>query len=323
MASDQRTGEVFDLGYQRYDGPREGRSRARKAMYWNGVRIVLGIGRGAKAKILPLLLFISAMLPAVIFVIILSFVDQLGVGDEAADFVPGPGDYYDIISLLLFIFGAIMAPELLSPDRKERVIDLYLVRPISSSDYAFTRVAAFFTIVLALAYSGQIVLQIGLILTSADPLEYIKDNWLDIPKFLAAGVLVAGFITIVPMAVASFTSRRAYASAFVIGLFMVTWIMANALTSTECDTRVTTENGEIVTQRDCEPVTRGAAKWFALMSLRDVPLRMSDLVFDRVSEEPSAMAAAELHDSVPIGVYVLLTIGPAGILWWQYRRTKL
>ena len=166
MASDQRTGEVFDLGYQRYDGPREGRSRARKAMYWNGLRTVLGVGRGAKAKILPLLLFISAMIPALVFVIILSF------AGEAADFLPGPGDYYDIISLLLFIFGAIMAPELLSPDRKERVLDLYLVRPISSSDYAFTRVAAFFTIVLALAYSGQIVLQVGLVLTASDALEY-------------------------------------------------------------------------------------------------------------------------------------------------------
>ncbi len=317
MASDQRAGEVFDLGYQRYDGPREGRSRARKAMYWNGLRTVLGVGRGAKAKILPLLLFISAMIPALVFVIILSF------AGEAADFRPGPGDYYDIISLLLFIFGAIMAPELLSPDRKERVLDLYLVRPISSSDYAFTRVAAFFTIVLALAYSGQIVLQVGLVLTASDALEYIKDNWLDVPRFLAAGVLVAAFITIVPMAVSAFTSRRAYASAFVIGLFMVTWIMSNALTSTECENSVSSETGRPVAERTCEPVTGDSAKWFALMSVRDVPLRMSDFVFDRVSDEPSALAAAELNDAIPIAVYVLFTIGPAGLLWWQYRRTKL
>ena len=37
-------GEVFDLGYQHYDGPREGRSRARKAIFWDGIRTVLGLG---------------------------------------------------------------------------------------------------------------------------------------------------------------------------------------------------------------------------------------------------------------------------------------
>ena len=139
-------GEVFDLGYRRYDGPREGRSRARKAMYWDGVRTVIGIGRGGRAKILPVLMFIAAMFPAVVFVIILSF------AGEAADFLPGPGDYYEIISLMLFIFGAIMAPELLSPDRKDRVLDLYLVRPITSSDYVFARALAYFIMVPRLMF---------------------------------------------------------------------------------------------------------------------------------------------------------------------------
>ena len=59
----QTTGEVFDLGYQHYDGPREGRFRARTALWVNGVRTALGLGRGAKAKILPTLLFVAAMAP--------------------------------------------------------------------------------------------------------------------------------------------------------------------------------------------------------------------------------------------------------------------
>ena len=31
-------GQLFDLGYQHYEGPREGRMRARKALFVNGVR---------------------------------------------------------------------------------------------------------------------------------------------------------------------------------------------------------------------------------------------------------------------------------------------
>ena len=38
--------EVFDLGYQHYKGPREGQMRARKAIWINGMRTALGLGRG-------------------------------------------------------------------------------------------------------------------------------------------------------------------------------------------------------------------------------------------------------------------------------------
>ena len=54
-------GEVFDIGYQRYTGPREGRARARKAVWVNGVRTALGLGRGWPSKLLPILLFAVLM----------------------------------------------------------------------------------------------------------------------------------------------------------------------------------------------------------------------------------------------------------------------
>ena len=60
----QRTGELFDLGYQHYDGPREGRMLARKAVFSDGFRTTLGLGRGPMAKVLPMLLFGAAMAPA-------------------------------------------------------------------------------------------------------------------------------------------------------------------------------------------------------------------------------------------------------------------
>jgi ABC-2 type transport system permease protein len=314
-------GEVFDLGYQRYDGPREGRSRARNAIYWDGVKLILGIGRGPKSKILPLLLFISAMLPAVVFVIILSF-----LGDGAEEFIPGPADYNGLIATLLIIFGAIMAPELFTPDRKDRVLDLYLVRPITSTDYAVARVAAFMSIVLALVYSGQIVLQAGLILTAAEPWGYIKDNWADIPRFITAGFLVALFITAIPMAVATFTNRRAYASAFVIGLFMVAAFTVNGLTSENCSGQARSADGKITFEdMDCAPVTGEAAKYISLLSFMDTSLAMNDLVFDRIDTDPSParMAMRDLHDAIPIGAYGLYTLIPLALIWWQYRRTRI
>ncbi len=306
-------GEVFDLGYQRYDGPREGRSRARKAIYWDGVKLILGIGRGPKSKILPLLLFIGAMFPALVFVIILSV-----AGDVAGFLFDGPAGYNGMISTLLIMFGAIMAPELFTPDRKDRVLDLYLVRPITSTDYAMARVAAFMSIVLALVYSGQIVLQLGLILTATEPWGYIKDNWQDIPRFIGAGFLVALFITAIPMAVATFTNRRAYASVFVIGLFMVTAVTVEILTQVEsCPGHARSMNGEIILDElECEPLTGDAAKYIELLNFGAAPLFMNDLVFDIESR-------SELHDAIPIGAYGVYTVIPLALIWWQYRRTRI
>lgn len=309
-------GEVYDLGYQRYDGPREGRARARRAIFENGVRTVLGLGRGPRAKIMPVLLFIGAMAPALVFVIILS------VAGPLAGFLPGPADYYQVVSIIMILFAAIMAPELLCPDRRDNVIHLYLVRPLTPTDYVLGRFLAFFVIVLVLAYSGQIVLQLGLVLTASNPMDYLRDNWLDIPRFLAAGVLFAAFIAVVPLAVAALTTRRAVAAAFVIGLFLITSAVAGGLTE---EAHCHDEEGPLA---PCPPgeggaVTGDAAKWFALISFGDVPIRVNDMIFDRENESGSARAAAELPDVIPIGVYLLFTIGPGFVLWWRYQRIRV
>ncbi|MCH7607721.1 MAG: ABC transporter permease [Chloroflexi bacterium] len=309
-------GEVYDLGYQRYDGPREGRARARRAIFENGVRTVLGLGRGPRAKIMPVLLFVGAMAPAFVFVIILS------VAGPLAGFLPGPADYYQVVSIIMILFAAIMAPELLCPDRRDNVIHLYLVRPLTPTDYVLGRFLAFFVIVLVLAYSGQIVLQLGLVLTASNPMDYLRDNWLDIPRFLVAGVLFAAFIAVVPLAVAALTTRRAVAAAFVIGLFLITSAVAGGLTE---DAHCHDEEGALA---PCTPgeggaVTGDAAKWFALISFGDVPIRVNDMIFDRENESATARAAAELPDVIPIGVYLLFTIGSGFVLWWRYQRIRV
>ena len=102
--------QVYDLRYQRYSGPREGRGRSRRAVFESGVRAVLGVGRGGRAKILPALLFVSAMAPAVVFIIILAVAEDVTGGDASA-FIPGAGDYYNIVGTILILFAAVMAPE--------------------------------------------------------------------------------------------------------------------------------------------------------------------------------------------------------------------
>ena len=302
----QPEGQLFDLGYQHYDGPREGRMRARKAVFTDGFKTTLGLGRGAGAKVLPILLFGAAMAPAVILALIASL-------SEGQLDVPGHSVYYQIVSTVLLIFAAIIAPELLCPDRRNGVISLYLVRPLSITDYVVARWLAFFSVTLLLVYSGQIVLLAGLILSAADPLEYLKDNWLDIPRILAAGLVLTAFITTLPLAVSAFTDRRAIAAALVIGLFVISAAAGGILTG--CD-----EQQNRGPNGDCVPLTGDAAKWFGLVDVGRIPTNVNEIIFDSENEGQRSRLISQMPKVVPIGWYMLSTGGLALTLWWRYRR---
>ena len=229
--------------------------------------------------------------------------------------------------MILLLFSAIMAPELLCADRRDNVIHLYLVRPLTPTDYVVGRYLAFFAIVLAIVYSGQLVLQIGLVLSADNPLTYLRDSWSTILRILAAGVVIAAFIAVIPLAVAAFTTRRAYAAAFVIGLFLTSTAVAAALTAPDFVCEEIEVDGRIV-HTECRPSDEGAltgdaAKWFTLIALGEIPLRVNDLIFDRENDSEIARAAADLPDALLVGWYLLFTAGPGALLWWRYQRIRI
>ena len=307
----EQTGEIFDLGYQHYEGPREGRARARQALLVNGVRTAIGLGRGWQSKVLPALLSLAVVIPAGIISLTASTAGPL-------EQTQGPADYYRIVAVILFLFSATIAPELLCPDRRDRVIDLYLVRPLTTTDYVVGRYLAFFSVMLALVLFGQIILFVGLTLAAPEPLEYIPDHWFDVPRFIAAGIVVALFATTIPLAVSTFTIRRTYAAAFVIALFLVSLPVAGILSL--CEEHEALHGASEAAQQQCEPATGDAAKWFALLSFPEVPMHVSDIIFNDHSGSGFAKLVREHPAAIPIGWFLILTIGPGFVLWWQYRR---
>ena len=317
--------EVFDLGYQRYTGPREGRNRARWALLENGVRTLLGIGRGGKAKILPVLLFISAIAPAVAFVVILAFIGDLAAAVEEGDFVPGTADYYGVVALVLVLFGAIMAPELLGPDRRDNVLPLYLVRPLTTLDYLVARLLAFALIALALVYSGQAVLFTGQAFTAEEPFQYLRDNWADIPRILLVGAVISLFISVATLAVSAYVVRRAVAAAVIIGVYIVVGGVVDTLTFAENCIDQEAGFGEQAFREDvdCDYITGDFAPFIALLSPSGVTDNINALVFDLPPQSPSLQAASELPDLTPVAAYLVWVIVPAAMLWNRYRRLRL
>ena len=312
-------GEIFDIGYQHYDGPRNGRLHAVWSLWVNGFRTTLGLGRGTLAKLLPFGMLIATVAPAAGVVLLATI-----FGPEE-DVIPSHEDYYGLISILLLLFSAIVAPELIIPDRRSGVINLYLVRPITAIDYVAARWASFLGLSLILVYSGQVLLLIGFLLTAGDPVDYLRDNWLDIPKFLAAGALVALFVTTIPLAVSSFTTRRTYAAAVVIAVFVISVPVAGMLTSSDCEfSERTSSEGANVQTSSCEYVTGDAAKWFALLDVGRAPIILSNMIFDAEGTgDPVWRLIDSHHPSIPILWYALLVLGPGALLFLRYRRMTI
>lgn len=303
------TGEVFDLGYKRYDGPREGRMRSRQALWVNGVRTALGLGRGWQSKVLPGFLVVAVIVPALLFSFIASRAQQI-------QDIPTQADYFRVVNIVVLLFSATTAPEILCPDRRDRVLDLYLVRPLTTTDYVVGRWLAFFSVMLPFVYAGQLVFFIGLTLAANHPFDYLRDQWLDVPRLLVVGAAIAAFGTSIPLAISTFTIRRTYAAAIVIAIFLVTPFIAGSLTF--CQNQ---DNSPAAIQQ-CDPATGAAAKWVALVSLPEVPLHVGDRVFNETGDSHVAELVHELNPVVPVSWFLILVIGPGAVLWWQYWRMR-
>ena len=228
MTTDQteRTGTVFDIGYQSYAGEREGRSRAWQTIFWDGVKNGMGIGRGGWAKFLPWLVLSPTIATGLVFAAIGAFFEQFGFDVDETEGalpvdLPGHLELTAVISFMILIFAAFVGPELVCPDRRNRVIHLYFVRPITMFDYLGARWCALFMLLLAASVLPHITYWIGLLFGVADSLGHAQDNWLDVPRFVGNGIVFAIFTTSITIAISSMTDRRMIATLIVVGTIMI------------------------------------------------------------------------------------------------------
>lgn len=294
------TGTVFDIGYQRYTGVREGRGRARRAMFRDGIRAALGLGRPPRAKVLPWFFLFVLVSIALVMALVAGAADRMmGPGAAERMDLPSHVDYYGIASIVMFVFAAVVAPELLCRDKREGVINLYLVRPLTGSDYIVSRWLAFFSIMLVAAWLPQVILFLGLSGGDASPMQYLQKYWLDLPRFLASGFAFAAYLTTLALLVASFTSRRAYASVFLVGLVAITAPFTLGLS---------------------QEIEGPVGEWISMFALTSIPLHLNDVIFGEMSELTEEVPGSKLSNLAKTAWYLLWTILPGVYLWSRYRR---
>lgn len=212
---------IHDIGYQRYRGTHLGPTGAWRSLFGQGFRAMFGLGRGAKAKIIPVFIVVVTVLPA-LAVLSAAALSQGVVPIRYGRIIEG-----QLIMLMLFI--AAQSPEVLSRDQQHHVLPLILTRDVTRFSYATARFAAIVSALFLVAITPLLVLYIGEIAVAVDPTVAFARMGSRIWPVLGQSALTALAIGGIGAALAACTPRRAYATAAIIGVFIGAAAMASAL----------------------------------------------------------------------------------------------
>lgn len=222
-AGGQVAGVIHDIGYQTYDGPRLGRRQIAQALCWHSFRSAFGIGRGAKAKIIPVLTFVIMCSPALVNAV------AMALGRSHARVVEYDTYVGTLRVLVMLVFIAAQAPELVSRDLRSRVLPLYFARPIRRRDYPAAKYVAFTLACLAMIDIPVLLLYVGTIMQVHGGAAIWAQTRAVIPG-LAVGLMWAAVLAAVGLALASVSGRRAFSTGSVAIFLFLTWTLTTVLT---------------------------------------------------------------------------------------------
>jgi len=276
-----RYGEVFDRGYQHYEGRREGRAHAVRALTWYSVRRALGVKKRWTAKIIPIFLYAASFLPVAVIIGIRALVGPVAEGFNYSTL-------YIALSPLLLIFAAAAAPEMLCDDRRENVLPLYFSRAITRGDYLLAKIAALGILLGSIAILPPLLLFIGNVLLADSPLTYLREQPDEVGRILATGTLLSIFYAAIGLVIASFTARKGVAAAIYIGFITIETAIVQALASA---------------------ITASWRDFLDLISLADVPDRIINWIFGGATAVGSPPIGAPLQG----WLYLLVVAAVAAI----------
>ncbi len=223
MSTDQAAaGVIHDLGYRRYQGQRLGRPAIARALCWHSLRAAFGLGRGARAKIVPFAMVALLSLPALLSAVLVA--RSAGHVRE----ISYTGYVFRLRALVMLIFVAVQAPELVSRDLRHHVLPLYLSRPLRRLDYPLAKLAAFSAACLIVTGVPLVLLYLGTVASASGGGQVLAET-----GALAAGLLAAAawavLLAAIGLALAALASRRAYATGLVAICLFVSWTLASIL----------------------------------------------------------------------------------------------
>jgi ABC-2 type transport system permease protein len=288
--ADAPSGVIHDIGYQRYQGPRLSPAYGTLALFTHSLRGVFGLGRPARSKVIPFGLLAISCMPALVSGAL-----------TAVGHVPHIPyvDYPYYLQLVMILFVAAQAPQLIAGDARFHVLALYFSRPLERPQYVWAKLAAL-ACGLAIVLAAPVVIMYGsALLGDARSLTDAVRESGQAAAGLAVAMLHAVFLAAVGLTLSAFTRRRAFGSLVVLATYLV-------LTTTVSIVIPLTGGGPVAT----------TATFFSPFDLMN---RLAASIFHL---QP-ALAVAPSAPGWAYGVATLAVLGSCvAILHWRYRRIE-
>ncbi|GAA2450323.1 ABC transporter permease [Actinomadura vinacea] len=289
------TSTIHDIGYRHYEGRRLGRAYVMRSLYVHNLRAAYGLGRPARAKVMPFLLVAIMLLPAAGSVAVYAI-------SKEADTLLRYSSYAPTLQVIIAIFVATQAPVLASRELRFHVVPMYFSRPVGHLDFVLAKQAAMATALLALMAAPVTVLYVGGLVTR---IPHSGQHLQDYLTSLLGCVLFALVLAAIGLVVAAFTPRRGFGVAAVIAIFMFT------------STFVLTVQG-LAEMR----TNYSLAGWAGLFT----PFNLVDIVQVRLLGAKSSsvgIAPAPLGGVLALALCAALIAGATAILYRRYRKAGL
>jgi ABC-2 type transport system permease protein len=294
MSAGSDRGAVYDRGYRPYEGVRGMRGAARYALFKASIRRALGIRRSWRQKVAPFVLLGVVTIPAIV---------NVGIGYVTRDRIVDRIEIityreYVGVSSALLLFVALVAPDVMCPDRRQKVLPLMFARPLTGVDYVIAKVGAIGAILFAFSFLPQVVLFVGNMLVSDSAKDYFTGHLDVLWKVPVSVALLALYYAGIGVAIASLTDRRIVAGAAVIGLLLVTSIASAAIVDSQVN-----DQGSLG----------------GLVNILALPLYLRDLVFLGHVELGSPLSGVSNGGLYAVGLYTAIVLISVGALLQRYR----
>ncbi|MEU9196671.1 ABC transporter permease [Streptomyces hundungensis] len=295
MATDSAQTQIHNIGYRSYDGPRLGRAYARRSLFSQSLRGAYGLGRSAKSKVLPMLLFAVMCVPAAIMV-------AVTVVTKVPDLPVQYTRYAIYLQAVIGLFIAAQAPQTVSRDLRFKTVPLYFSRPIERVDYVLAKYAAMASALFIITGAPLVVLYIGSLLAKLDFADQTKGFAQGLVSVALLSLLFAGL----GLVIAALTPRRGFGVAAVIAVLTVSFGAVSAV--------------QAIAFNQGSP---GAVQWLGLFS----PITLIDGVQTAFLGSSSAFPGGHGPGSGTGVVYLLvvlaLILGSYAVLMRRYRKVGL
>ncbi|MEU6840862.1 ABC transporter permease subunit [Streptomyces sp. NPDC046716] len=295
MSVEPLSTQIHNIGYRHYDGPRLGRAYARRSLFSQSLRGAYGLGRSAKSKVLPMLLFVVMCVPALIMV-------AVAVATKAKDLPLDYTRYAIVLQAVIGLYVASQAPQAVSRDLRFKTVPLYFSRPIERVDYVVAKFAAMTSALFILTAAPLIVLYVGALLAKLDFTDQTKGFGQGLVSVLLLSLLFAG----IGLVVSAVTPRRGFGIAAVIAVLTISY---GAVSTVQA----------IAEAQD----NSGAVSWLGLFS----PITLIDGVqtafLGATSSSPGGHGPSAGQGVVYLLVVLGLIAGSYGLLMRRYRKVGL